>query len=180
MHIRAARSLVLAIDLQDKLLGMLGDEQRQPLLQAIHRFLDSAQAFDVPILLSAQYPKGLGTVDTSLQTFGATFEKTEFSCYANPALRAALRARVERRQICLLGVETHICVLQTALDLQSQGWQVAIPIDAVASRDRQQSEWGLARLRQAGVTLSSTESIFYEWMEDAADPRFRQLAPAWR
>ncbi|WP_308387895.1 isochorismatase family protein [Acidithiobacillus sp. AMEEHan] len=180
MRIRAARSLVLVIDLQDKLLAMLGGERKETLLYNVHRFLGSARALELPILLSAQYPKGLGAIDPSLQDFGTVFEKTEFSCYANPALRNALRSRVDRRQICLLGVESHICVLQTALDLQSQGWEVVIPIDAIGSRDPQQGEWALARLRQTGVTLSSTESIFYEWMEDAADPRFRELAPAWR
>ncbi|MDD3760064.1 MAG: isochorismatase family protein [Acidithiobacillus sp.] len=180
MRVRAARSLILAIDLQDKLLAMLGDERKETLLHNVRRFLNSARALDLPILLSAQYPIGLGAIDPSLHDFGPTFEKTEFSCHANPALRNALRSRLDRRQICLLGVETHICVLQTALDLQAQGWHVLVPIDAVASREPRQSEWALERLRHAGVILSSTESIFYEWMEDAADPRFRQLAPAWR
>ena len=180
MRIRSARSLVLAIDLQDKLLAMLDPEGRASLLRASHRFLASARALDVPILLSAQYPKGLGPVHTEFLEFTTPLEKTEFSCYANPAIRNALRAQVERRQICLLGVETHICVLQTALDLQANGWDVVVAIDVTASRDPQQNEWGLSRLRQAGIILSSTESIFYEWMNDAADPRFRQLAPAWR
>ncbi|MEL5848721.1 MAG: isochorismatase family protein [Candidatus Igneacidithiobacillus chanchocoensis] len=177
---RAQRSTVLAIDLQDKLLAMLGAERRQALLQTTTRLLDSARALDIPILLSSQYPQGLGALDPCLQRFGEAIAKTEFSCYANPALRSTLRAQTERRQICLLGVEAHICVLQTALDLQAAGWEVAVVIDAVASRDPQQQTWGLERLRQAGVTLLSSESLFYEWIADAADPRFRQLAPAWR
>ncbi len=126
------------------------------------------------------HPRNMAQFTTDPTPQGVRIPIIEFSCYANPAIRNALRAQVERRQICLLGVETHICVLQTALDLQANGWDVVVAIDATASRDPQQSEWGLNRLRQAGIILSSTESIFYEWMNDAADPRFRQLAPAWR
>lgn len=180
MRMRANQSLVLAIDLQEKLLAMLGPERRQRLLQSSRRLLDSARALDIPILLSAQYPQGLGLIDASLQAFGEPISKTEFSCYANPLLRQALRTQIGRRQVCILGLETHICVLQTALDLQKAGWEVAVLVDAVASRDQQQQDWGIDRLRQAGVTLLSSEALFYEWIADAADPHFRQLAPAWR
>ncbi|MHB1495612.1 MAG: isochorismatase family protein, partial [Acidithiobacillus sp.] len=103
-----------------------------------------------------------------------------FSCLRSSNSRQWLEAQDGRPQVILTGIELHICVLQTALDLQAGGWQPVVVADACASRDAEHQQPALERLRQAGVTVAVAESVFYEWLGDAAHPAFRILAAAWR
>ncbi len=180
MRIRAERALILAVDFQAKLLAMLGLERSQGLLQRSLRLLASGQGLQIPILLSVQNPQGLGPLLAELGDFGEALPKTTFSCVATPNIRKQLQAHPERRQILLLGVETHICILQTALELQDLGWQPVIVRDCVESREHQQKDWALERMTQAGITLCSSESLFYELLGSSDHFLFRELAPHWR
>jgi nicotinamidase-related amidase len=181
MRIQAGQSIILAIDLQDRLLGTLPPARRTPLLHNITRLLEAATALGLPALATAQYPQGLGPVREEIRSHAADLlEKTAFSCLRSSNSRQWLEAQDGRRQVILAGIELHICVLQTALDLQAEGWQPVVVADACASRDAEQQQPALERLRQAGVTVAVAESVFYEWLGDAAHPAFRTLAAAWR
>ena len=181
MRIEAQQSLILTIDMQDRLLGAIPETERNQAIQNVTRLLAAAAALEIPRLATVQYAKGFGPIRADLQSFCAPpLDKTVFSCWRHAPLRNLLETEQSRRQIILTGVETHICVLQTALDLHSAGWQPVVIADACASRDDANAQSALLRLRQAGITVAVAESVFYEWLGDAAHPQFRSLAPAWR
>ncbi len=181
MRIEAPQSLMLTIDMQDRLLGAIPETKRNKVIHNSARLLAAATTLEIPCLATAQYPQGLGPIRPDLRSFcSQSFDKTVFSCWRHAPLRNLLETGQGRRQIILTGVETHICVLQTALDLHSAGWQPVVVADACASRDDANAQSALLRLRQAGITVAVSESVFYEWLGDAAHPQFRSLAPAWR
>ncbi len=181
MRIRPERSIVLAIDLQERLLATLLPEERQKLLLQARKVLEAASHLGIPRLACAQYPQGLGPVDAGITGLCEDqLEKTQFSCPRNPEIREWLDSRPERRQVWILGLEAHICVLQTALELKSLGWEPVVLEDVVASRDPRNRESAFRRLWQAGVTTTTSEAVFYEALGDATHPAFRQLAPHWR
>ncbi|WP_414041084.1 isochorismatase family protein [Acidithiobacillus sp. M4-SHS-6] len=181
MRIEARQSLLLNIDMQDRLLGAIPEAERNQAIQNSTRLLAAAAALEIPRLATAQYPQGLGPIREDLRAYcPQTFAKTAFSCWRDPVIREWLEKRKDRPQVIITGVETHICVLQTALDLHSAGWQPIVVADACASRDSSKAESALWRLRQEGITVAVAESVFYEWLGDAAHPQFRSLAPVWR
>lgn len=181
MRIEAQQSLILSIDMQDRLLGAIPEAERNKAILNSTRLLAAAAALDIPRLATTQYAHGLGPICAELLPFCAQpFDKTAFSCWRHAPLKNLLETGQGRRQIILTGVETHICVLQTALDLHSAGWQPVVVADACASRDNTNAQSALRRLRQAGIAVAVAESVFYEWLGDAAHPQFRSLAPAWR
>ncbi len=181
MRIEARQSLILSIDMQDRLLGAIPETERNKAIQNSARLLAAATALEIPRLATAQYPQGLGPIRADLRSFCTqSFDKTVFSCWQHAPFRNLLETGQGRHQVILTGVETHICVLQTALDLHSAGWQPIVVADACASRDDANAQSALLRLRQAGITVTVAESVFYEWLGDAAHPQFRSLAPAWR
>jgi len=134
----------------------------------------------VPVLATEQYPKGLGpTVPAVAEHLSQPAEsKTRFSA-ATPAIIKQLH-RDARRLVLLTGMETHICVAQTALDLLAEDFAVALALDAVAAGRVADHQAGLDRLRQAGVVPVSVEMAVYEWLGDAAHPNFKELAGAVR
>lgn len=133
----AESSLLLVIDLQEKLLPAMRDTGL--LLDRVERLLDGAALFDVPVIGTEQYPRGLGgTVASIAAKLGAPFEKLAFSGCGAAGLSAEL-ARRGRRQIVLCGIETHVCVQQTALDLIAAGYDVHVPVDALSSPPRTRS-----------------------------------------
>jgi len=103
-------------------------------------------------------------------------DKMCFSCYGSEPFRAALMAS-ERTQVVVCGVESHICVMQTALDALGAGFQVQVPEDAVSSRSRENWQIAMRRLRHAEVVVTCTESIIYEWLVQAGTDEFRQILP---
>ncbi|MGC8467787.1 MAG: isochorismatase family protein [Acidithiobacillus sp.] len=180
-HIQAEQAVLLLVDLQDRLLNTLAPQTRHLLLRRVDALVALCQRLCVPILASAQYPEGLGPLPPERTApCAAVFAKTSFSCLGQADLRHWLLAHDDRRQIWLAGVETHVCVVQTALDLESEGWRAVVVEDACASRDPGHRDSALTRLRQAGVLVAPAESIFYESLGDARHPAFRELAPQWR
>ncbi|MEJ2436053.1 MAG: isochorismatase family protein [Pseudolabrys sp.] len=106
----------------------------------------------------------------------APLEKTAFSCCAAEGFNTALDGAPERHQIVLTGMETHVCVLQTALELQAAGRQVFVVADAVCSRAKANHKNALRRLASAGVIVANTESMLFEWMRDAKHPQFKAIS----
>ena len=173
-------SAVLAIvDIQERLLGALAEERRAAVIERTCVAVDAARVLGVPVLVSEQYPKGLGpTVSTIGERLGDDFapiEKLVFSCGRSTEFGEALE-RTGRRQVVLCGVETHVCVLQTAIDLQGRGFDVFVAADAVASRRDLDRDVALALLRQAGVTIGTTEMFVFQMLERAGTDTFKQIA----
>ncbi|MFJ5446753.1 isochorismatase family protein [Methylobacillus methanolivorans] len=170
-------SQLVMIDVQEKLATAMAEDQLATLVRNSDILLRAAQLLDVPVMYTEQYPQGLGqTLDTLREKLSnaTRIEKTAFSCFAVPAFREQLQA--DKSQIVLAGMEAHICVLQTALQLQQAGYQVIIAEDAVLSRSPANKANALARLRQAGIIISNTESIVFEWLGNAEGAAFKAIS----
>ena len=173
----ARGSLLLIVDAQAGLARAVEDAAR-----CLHRtrlLLTTARELRVPAVVSEQYPEGLGPTDPRLLdqlTDAVVLAKRAFSCWREPVLRAALET-AGRRQIVVTGMEAHVCVQQTALDLAAAGFSTHVCADAVASRRAEDRNLGLERLRDHGVDIVTAESVVFEWLERSDIPAFKALAP---
>lgn len=153
-------------------------EARERVLRNTGILVDAAQALGVPVCHTEQYPRGLGPTEPELArrlSAAQRLEKTAFSCCGAAGFDAVVCADA-RTQWIVCGMEAHVCVLQTALDLRARGLEVFVVEDAVCSRSDTNHSNALARLRQAGVVVSNTESVLFEWLRDAADSQFKTLS----
>jgi nicotinamidase-related amidase len=176
MLLSATDSLLLVVDIQDRLLPVMQDGARVAHNTGI--LLQAAQALSVPAAITEQYPKGLGaTVDAIRALAGASpvLEKQHFSAWGDPAIRAHIEV-AGRQQMVICGIEAHVCVLQTALDLAGTGYRVAVVADAVSSRQAASAALAQQRMAAAGVMLVSTEMCLFEWLGHAGHPQFRALS----
>lgn len=172
----AERSVLVVIDLQESYRGKLVHEER--VVTAAARLLDAAGVLDVPVILTEQYPKGLGPtreeIAVHLPPGAARFEKTSFSCLGAPGLREHLRG-LGRSQVVVAGIETHVCVGQTVHDLLAEDWQVHVVRDAVTSRFVLEDETGFAKMVGSGAVPASVEALLFEWLRDARAPAFKAI-----
>lgn len=171
------RSQLVVIDVQEKLTAVMPGEQVETVVRNCGILLQAAALLEVPVLHTEQYPAGLGPTVPELAPLlppEMRIEKTVFSCCAEPKFRRQLTT--DRPQIVLGGMEAHICVLQTALALQQSGRTVFVAEDAVLSRKPENKANALARLRHAGVIVSNTESIVFEWLGKAEGEAFKQIS----
>lgn len=170
---RSASGL-LVVDVQEKLLAAI--PARALLVWNIRRLLDAAALFAVPAVASEQYPQGLGATTSPLaERLGPRPAKQRFSCQGCGIVPDTWGSE-GRHQLVVTGIEAHVCVLQTVLDLLSSGYQVHVPIDAVAARYRLDHDTALRRMENSGAVLTTTETVMFEWCETAADPNFKQLS----
>ena len=176
MLLCADASLLFVVDIQDRLLPAMADPG---LVEAgASRLMRAARRLGVPLLVSEQYPKGIGPTVSALAALATPeeiFEKIHFSCAAEPAIRAQLSLMGPRRQAVLCGIEAHVCVLQSALGLSALGWQVSVVADAVGSRRDGDRNVALARLEAAGITIVTTEMVLFEWLGRAGTDAFKDL-----
>jgi nicotinamidase-related amidase len=173
--LRPTRSMVLVVDMQERLLAAIPEG---PVLTAQVGFLLRAAAvLGVPCLATEQYPQGLGaTVEPLVPLLPAERPaKVAFSCLAVPQVRQLLRAQA-RDQVVLVGIEAHVCVLQTALALLNDSVQVFVAVDAVGSRFGIDRDTALARLERAGVVPTTCETCVFEWLGGADHPEFRTIS----
>jgi nicotinamidase-related amidase len=174
MLIRAERSTLLIVDVQEKLLPHMHDAEQ--LLKSCLWLVQVARRMEVPMLASEQYPQGLGpTVAPLREALGAgpVVAKLSFSCAAEPGFME-LQA-LARPQVVVAGIESHVCVLQTALELCALGKQVFVVADAVSSRTPANRELALSRMREDGVRVVSREMVAFEWLQRAGTPLFREV-----
>jgi nicotinamidase-related amidase len=176
---QANTSQLLIIDIQEKLAGAMPAEVLANVLHSNQILISACKALAIPVLHSEQYPKGLGHTHAELQSALAdqtpAFEKTCFSSCAASGMDTLLN-NTTRNQIVLTGMEAHICVLQTAMQLLAQGKQVFVVEDGVCSREETHFRNALARMRQAGAIITNRESVIFEWLGDASHPQFRELS----
>ena len=168
---------LLVVDIQARLAPAVEGAER--IIGRTRLLLEAAGRLGVPVIASEQYPRGLGRTDERLLPLpadAAVIDKTSFSCLREPRLRAHLD-RLGRSQIVVCGMETHVCVLQSALDLRHAGWDVFVAADAVGSRTVANRQLGLDRMRDRGVDIVDSEMVVFEWLERAGTEDFRAMAP---
>ncbi len=171
----AGHSQLVVVDIQERLVAAMPEKARKQTIHHTALLAEAAVELGIPVIRTEQYPKGLGGTVTELQAVaGNTVEKTCFSCFAASGFPSALDGM--RRQIVLTGMETHVCVLQTAMEMHQAGYQVFVVEDSVCSRHKRHHKNALARLRQAGVIVTNVESVLFEWLRDAAHPAFKKLS----
>jgi len=175
----AENSLLVLVDIQAKLLAVMPEAEAKRMMASAGTLLEAAGLLTIPVLLTEQYPKGLGATDVGivnkLPVATPVFEKTGFSCCAAEGFDVAL-ANSGRKQVILAGLEAHVCVLQTALELLNNGYQVYVVEDAVSSRKAEHKVVALQRMQQQGITVVNYESVLFEWLRDAVHPDFRRIS----
>ena len=170
----ARRSGLLVIDLQEKLLSVI--PSGEAVVLQTRRLLQAARELDVPAAATLQYPKGLGPLAASLaELLPKQEEKLDFSA---AVCRASLDDWCDsgRDQIVVVGIETHICVVQTVLDLLAEGLRVFVVAEGVAARHGRDHEIAIDRMRDGGATIMTAESVMYEWLRTADHPKFKAIS----
>jgi len=171
---RPERSMLLVVDMQERLVPAIHD--RDAVVEGCAWLMRLAARVGVPIHVSEQYPRGLGSTVAPLRDLapaGAFLEKVHFSCAEAPSCAGLLEG--DRDQVVLCGVEAHVCVLQTALGLAAAGRQPFVCADAVGSRAPASVTLGLERARHAGCAVVSREMVLFEWAREAGTDLFREL-----
>jgi nicotinamidase-related amidase len=165
---------LLVIDLQVKLLGAI--PQGEAIVRRAVLLTEGAKVLGLPVLATEQYPKGLGSTHPDLASkLNPPLEKLDFSCAALEGVRSFFKER-KLKKILLAGIETHVCVMQTALDLTALGFEVFGAVDAMGSRSPVDHDWALKRMEKAGVVLTTVEAALFEWTEKAGTPEFKQIS----
>ena len=171
------QTALLVVDMQEKLLPAIHDEEA--LVEQVARLIDGANALKLPILVTEQYRKGLGaTIPTLADRLGDALcnqEKLKFSACIEP-VRAHL-ADSGVRNVVVCGIEAHVCVLQTCLDLLDNGLIAAVAVDAIGSRRRADLDAAVLRMVQAGVVSTTVESVLLELVHEAGGDLFRAVLP---
>ncbi len=171
-------SLLLVVDVQERLFDAMDPEHREEMVRNIKILAAAVRRLAVPILVTEQYPKGLGhTLQEIKDSLGNVdpISKVAFSCCEAEGFTDRLRA-TGARQVILAGVETHVCVLMTTLGLLADGFAVHVVGDATCSRRRENRQIALDQIRQAGAVVTSTESILFQLMRAADTDDFRFLS----
>ncbi len=182
----ANRSIVVVIDLQGKLMSMI--HRPALVVAATRRLLQLADLFAVPVVMTEQYPEGLGRTHPdvraafdALTTPKRLLEKISFGCCGDPQFEEALselRPALEpsRRQLIVAGIEAHVCVMQTVLEALRAGHQVQLCWECVSGRGVEYRQWALDRMRQAGAVITNHESVGFEWAGDKDHPQFKAMS----
>jgi len=176
--LNAETTALVVIDLQEKLVPAI--EGADAVLANTHKLLELAKILKLPTFVTTQYAKGLGPLvqEISAATSSEIYDKVCFSCFGDEPFLDAIRERMEPGSSLLIaGVETHICVLQTALDGLSAGYDVHVAADAVGARAAASHSLGLERMRSAGVVISSAKMAIYELLGNARRTEFKQMLP---
>jgi nicotinamidase-related amidase len=171
-------AVLVVIDVQEKMLSAVTPDAPNEIIAPIRRIIGAARILDIPILHTEQYPQGLGPTVAELR--GPLAEsrgplvKAACSCWRDETFRNELQ-RTEREHVILAGLETHVCIQQTALDLLRVDYVPFVAADATGSRRALDKVTALARLRAAGVIVSTTEALIFELVERCDHPRFKDV-----
>jgi len=171
-------TLLLIIDIQERLAAQMANRDR--VVANTVRLINVSNILDFPLLITEQYPKGLGSTEPEIKDALAgkyqPHEKLSFSCCGTDGFVDILK-QTGVQSIMLVGMETHVCVLQTALDLLANGYEVFVIVDAVCSRSELDYEIGTQRMRDAGAIIATTEMVIFELMKVAGTVEFKAILP---
>jgi nicotinamidase-related amidase len=176
MLLNRARSQLLVVDVQERLMPAMHEGER--MIDKCAILIQAASRLRIPVTVSEQYRKGLGgTVGRldNLKGDAPVMEKMHFSCAADAQITARVKA-VVRPQVVVCGIESHVCVLQSALGFKDMGLDVVLVADAVTSRAQSSVDLALARARAAGVAIVNTEMALFEWLHESGTPEFKELS----
>ncbi len=172
-------SALVIIDVQTKLAAAMPADELNNVLRTSSILLQAATALKIPVLATEQYPQGLGSSHPDIKSYFpenlVAVTKTCFSCSDSEGFLESL-SETGRKQVVLVGMEAHICVLQTAMGLLGRGYQVFIPGDGVCSRSVNHKRNALNRMINSGIHISNVESVLYEWIRDAKNEHFKTLS----
>ncbi|PIS30203.1 MAG: hydrolase [Candidatus Marinimicrobia bacterium CG08_land_8_20_14_0_20_45_22] len=175
-RLNSKQAVLVVVDIQAKLLHVVYD---YPLvLDNLRKIITGAQVLGIPILLTEQYPKGLGATVDEVQSILNEYRpivKQTFSCWRDPVFQEELK-RQNRKQVLICGIESHICVYQTSLDLVENGFEVFCVTDAISSRTVENRMLALRNLEKAGVQMTSVEMALFEMLKNSTDPAFKQIS----
>ncbi len=170
------KSLLVVIDIQEKLAPHIVEIEK--ITKQINTMIEGAKLLKIPIILTEQYPEGLGRtiseVASHIRDDAIKIMKRTFSCWREPSFQSAVKA-TNRKEIILVGIETHICMFQTASDMLQAGFLVEVPADATSSRTKINYEIGINRIAKAGGEITSVESTLFELLETSQAPEFRPI-----
>lgn len=168
-------TIILIIDIQEKLVNML---EKDTVSANAAKLVKAAKILDIPVLITEQYPKGLGTTLEPLRQEAPEntvfFEKTAFSALRSDGFKDIL-CGYNRKNILICGIEGHICVYQTAIDLLEEGYQVEVLRDITASRKDFELNTGIEKMKQAGAKISSLEITLFELLKSSKHPNFKEI-----
>jgi nicotinamidase-related amidase len=173
-----AHPVLTVVDVQERLFNAMDAERRDDMVSNVKILASAARRLDVPVLLTEQYPKGLGRTLPEVKALladVAPFEKTAFSCAGAEGFMDRVKA-LGADHVILTGIEAHVCVLLTALDLLGRGLKVSVVADAVCSRRAANLEIGLGQARQAGAVITATETVVFQLLGGADSDAFRELS----
>jgi len=169
-------TVLIVVDVQGRLAQVM--HQKERLVENLQKVIQGAQVLDIPIIWNEQVPEKLGqTIPEIAQLLTNTTQaipKTSFSCCGNPPFMEQLKA-LNRKQVLIAGIEAHVCVYQTSLDLLNLGYEVQVVSDAVSSRTPENKQIGLERMKEAGASLTSAETALFELLRTAEGPKFREI-----
>jgi nicotinamidase-related amidase len=176
MLIERDKSCLLVVDVQEKLASAMADPVG--VIRNAGILMQAAARLDVPLVISEQYPQGLGMTVPELRALApdsARVAKVSFSCAGDPALLRRVKD-AQRSLIVIAGLEAHVCVLQSALGFRQAGYQIVVVADAISSRAPASRDIALQRLRENGVEVATTEMVLFEWLGQAGTPEFKELS----
>jgi nicotinamidase-related amidase len=164
------------VDIQERLFPHISD--RQALLDRTRLLIKGLDVLGLPVLFTQQYTKGLGPTIPEIQQLFSNFsslEKRSFSCIDDAAIAAHLK-EAGRKFVLIAGIETHVCILQTALDLKAAGYQPVVVTDCVSSRSLADKDTALRRLASEGAILTGSESLLFELLRTSESPKFKEIS----
>jgi nicotinamidase-related amidase len=176
MRIELANCIGLVIDIQERLVPVM--IQKDKFINNVSRLILGLQELTVPLIVTQQYSKGLGDTLPEISTLISHFnpiEKTTFSCYDEPDFVDALE-NSNLKNVIICGIESHVCVLQTAIDLKTAGYNPVVICDCISSRSKLNLKLALERFRYEGIMISSFESILFELTRGANYPAFKTIS----
>ncbi|WP_276755319.1 isochorismatase family protein [Pseudoalteromonas marina] len=176
-NIQAKDSLLLIIDIQERLSPMISDFQS--LLKNTLKLAQASCVHDIPTLISEQYVKGLGETDNKIKSVlprATYFGKVHFSACEEAGFLDKLIS-FNKKTIVVVGTEAHVCVLQTCIDLLKNGFEVVLVTDAIGSRNAEHKSIAIEQLKHGGVVISCAEIIIFQWTKTAATPTFKKILP---
>ncbi|MCX8011075.1 MAG: hydrolase, partial [Ignavibacteria bacterium] len=170
------KTALLVIDVQERILRVM--RNHEILVQNINKLINGFKILNLPILFTEQYPKGLGaTTELILPNLSPLqpIQKLTFSCFGAENLFNELKQK-EIQQVVVCGIESHVCVMQTVLDLLANGFQVNVPIDAISSRKETDYNSAVMRFNSEGAIITSTESVLFELLEHCRSEEFKKIS----
>ena len=175
-QLTADKTVLLLIDFQERLFPVIHDKEK--LLRNVLKLIKGIQVLEIPIILTEQYPKGLGPTLPEIKGLIPDIkpiEKVCFSCCDEPSFGEALGA-LKRKQVLIAGIEAHICVYQTAMALARMGYEVQVAGDCVSSRDPENRLVALFKMGAAGISPTTTEMALFELLKVAKGDKFKQIS----